>query len=253
VDGLADSTGPPRLTFDLMADYIGVLRRLWRGETINHDGFAGRFRNLTLGVHLDVPPPVVVAAMGDRTAQWAGRHADGVLLNSLWSASAVARTAALIRRGAEEAGRNPDDVRIWAVLVTACEVPEATYLSTIVRRMNTYLYIPGMFESLCAVNGWDAAQLPILRQRLADLDGPTGAGLLGDEMTTRSVDALREMAEMYPEHWITEGNAVGSAAQCLAAVRDRRSAGATGIVFHGTRPHDLAPLLTAWHSETTRI
>jgi 5,10-methylenetetrahydromethanopterin reductase len=252
VNALADRTGTPRLTFRLMNDYIDVMRRLWRGETVSHDGPAGRFEGLALGAELETPPPIIAAAMGDQTARWAGRVCDGVVFNSLWSAKAVANSAEMVRQGAEEAGRNPAEVRIWTVLVTACDVPRDVMLATIIRRMNTYLYIPGMFEDLCQVNGWDPAPLPKLRAALAEIDTTSATGVVGDEATTRDHTQLERLAAMYPEEWIAEGNAVGDPEQALRAVRDRLDAGADGILFHGTHPADLATLLTAWDRHRTQ-
>lgn len=246
VDSIADATGTPRLTFGYLADYLGVLRRLWSGETVTHDGPCGRFENLVLGAHLEQLPPVIMAAQGDRTCRWAGRHCDGVVLNSLWSADAVRHSCEQVRRGAEEAGRDPAEVRVWAILVTACEVPEDVYLKTIIRRMNTYLYVPGFFETLCQVNGWDPGELAKLRGALADIDPGTRKGMLGDEDTTRVVDEIRRIGELYPGHWITEGNGVGSATEVAAATRARFDAGADGVLFHGTHPAHLSPLLEIW-------
>jgi 5,10-methylenetetrahydromethanopterin reductase len=247
VDLLADASGTPRLTLALLEDYVTVLRRLWRGEAFTHEGPAGSFPKLALGLELETLPPVVMGAMGDRTLRWAGGVCDGVVFNSLWSARGVEHSAEQVRRGAEEAGRDPEDVTIWAILVTACEVPEEVWLSSIVRRMNTYLLAPGMFEAVCEVNGWDASLLPGMREKLAAIDaGSKGDTPLGDEGTTRAEDELRQLAEMYPREWITEGNAVGSAEDCVRAVEERFDAGADGVLFHGTHPKDLEPLLGAW-------
>jgi probable F420-dependent oxidoreductase len=246
VDPIADATGTPRLTFAHLTDYLDVLRRLWRGESVTHEGPSGRFTKLTLGAGLEQPPPVIMAAQGDRTCRWAGAHCDGVVFNSLWSTEAVRHSTAQVRRGAEEAGRDPAEVRVWAILVTACEVPEDVYLKTIIRRMNTYLYVPGFFETLCEVNGWDAGQLPGLRGALAEIDPATQKGMLGDEATSRVIDEIRRIGELYPRTWITEGNGVGSAAEVAAAVRARFDAGADGVLFHGTHPAHLKPLLDIW-------
>lgn len=130
--------------------------------------------------------------------------------------------------------------------MTACEVPDEIYLSTIVRRMNTYFYVPGFFETLCSVNGWDASELPVLRGALAEIDPATQKGMLGDEATTRVIDEIRRVADLYPKHWITEGNGVGSSTEVAEATRARFDAGADGVVFHGTHPTHLTPLLQVW-------
>lgn len=248
VDAVADATGTPRITFSYLEDFVDVLRRLWRGERVTHDSALGKLTNASLGVELDPLPPIVMAAMGDETCRWAGRHCDGVLFNSLWSTEAVAHSTRLVREGAEQAGRDPASVRVWAILVTACEVPEETMLNTIVRRMNTYMYFPFFVEALCRANGWDAAKAAEVTAKLKEIDAGTqvARGAMGDEGTSRDLDALRRMYETYPEQWIHDGNAVGDRDHCARAALERFEAGADGVLFHGSSPSDLAPLLEAW-------
>jgi probable F420-dependent oxidoreductase len=245
-DAFADVTGTARLTFTLMEDYIGILRRLWRGESVNYSGPVGTIRGLKLGVELPVMPPVIMAAMGEKTLEWAGRFCDGVVLNSLWTPQAVERSARLVRRGAEAAGRDPASVRIWTILVTACDVPEESMLRYVVRRMNTYLLFPKMFDGICDANGWDRREAVRLRAELAKLDSPAGAGTMGDEATTRDLNALRHMAAAYPPAWLTEGIAIGSSSAGARAALERLQAGADGILFHGCQPGELAGVLQHW-------
>jgi probable F420-dependent oxidoreductase len=246
VDPLADATGTPRLNFRLLEDYIDVLRRLWRGETVDHRGPSGNFKRLTLGADLKTIPPVIAAAMGDKTCYWAGRVCDGVLFNSLWSKRAVEYSTRLVRKGAEDAGRDPASVKVWTVLVTACDVPEEAMLRYIVRRMNTYLLFPEMFDDICRANGWDKRIAERIRGVMRQFDGPDKSGLLGDEGTSRDLDDLRRTRDLYPQSWIKEGNAEGTAQECVQAVLDRFDAGADGVVFHGTTPEHLTSLLELW-------
>lgn len=245
-DSFADASGTPRLTFRIMEDYVAILRQLWRGETVNYDGPLGTITGLRLGVDLAVTPPVIAAAMGEKTLKWAGRVADGVVFNSLWTAEAVARSAKLVRQGAEEAGRDPASVRIWTILVTACDVPEEAMLRYVVRRMNTYILFPAMFDAICDANGWNRADADRLRAALARFDSERKAGTMGDESTTRDLDELRQMAALYPKAWIGEGNAVGTGEDGARAARDRLAAGADGVLFHGSTPAEMAGVLAAW-------
>ncbi|MYD23386.1 MAG: LLM class flavin-dependent oxidoreductase, partial [Holophagales bacterium] len=57
-----DALGLPRITTAQMEDFVGLMRRMWRGETIvGHDGPAGRFPVLGRGgprpPHLPPNPP----------------------------------------------------------------------------------------------------------------------------------------------------------------------------------------------------
>lgn len=245
-DSFADASGTPRLTFRIMEDYVAILRRLWRGEAVHYEGPLGTIKGLRLGVGLPVTPPVIVAAMGEKTLKWAGGIADGVLFNSLWTPDAVERSAKLVRQGAEEAGRDPASVRIWTILVTACDVPEEQMLRTVVRRMNTYILFPGMFDAICDANGWNRADAQRLREALTRFDKAPNAGTMGDESTTRDLDELRQMAALYPRAWIEEGNAVGTGEDGARAALARLDAGADGVLFHGSAPAEMQGVLNAW-------
>jgi 5,10-methylenetetrahydromethanopterin reductase len=57
-----------------------VLRRLWRGDRVSHDG---TFEMEEAGLNFDVsPPPVYIAAQGPDMLGMAAKYADGVLINA---------------------------------------------------------------------------------------------------------------------------------------------------------------------------
>lgn len=246
VNALADSMGIAHLNFALLTDYFDILRRLWRGETVNYNGHLGTLNDAKLGPELDVIPPIIMAAMGPKTLYWAGQHADGVLLASLWSAAGTAASIEIIRKGALDAGRDPSSVKIWPIVVTASDVSEEKQLDYIVRRMGTYAVSPGFLESICAANQWSLDEvLPIREAILADMSG-TSAGNMGDEGVSREHDQLRRMRDMWPEKWLYKGNAMGTAQHCAARLKEYFDAGADGVVIHGSRPEDLTSLLDIW-------
>ncbi len=248
MDQLADWSGTPRVTFKILETYIDLLRRMWNGEVVSHDGPLGKFDKVGLGMKLDNPPPIVMAVMGDKTSEWAGANCDGVLYNSLWSAQAIERSTAAVKRGAERAGRDPESVRVWTVQMTACETSEEDELNYIIRRMNTYVRFPPMFKVMCEFNGWDYSVAEKIMQKLDELDGKgySEGGGVGDEHTTRNLDDLRTVRDMYPLQWIEDGCAVGSADHCARLMQARFDAGADSVLFHGSPPGKIAPLLDVW-------
>jgi coenzyme F420-dependent glucose-6-phosphate dehydrogenase len=62
-----------------LAEAIDVIRALWRGDPVNHDGAHWRVENLTLYDRPAVPPRILVAAAGNRSARLAGESADGMI------------------------------------------------------------------------------------------------------------------------------------------------------------------------------
>lgn len=236
----SDMWGVPRVTRAMLADTAGVLRRLWAGEKIvGHDGPAGRFPYLSLDAVVEPPPPLLLAALGPKSQALAGRAFDAALLHSHWGDAAVAAAVARVRAAAERAGRDPARVQVWSCLVTACDLPEPVMLRHVVRRMTTYLQIPGYGELIVDANGWDRAVLDRLRAH------PLLQGGLADAMEF-SLEELRQLRDVYPESWWRESNAVGSPAHCAQRILDQFAAGAAGVILHASAPAEMSALLDAY-------
>jgi probable F420-dependent oxidoreductase len=239
-DMRSDMWGVPRVTGAMLEDTAALLRRLWAGEKIfGHDGPAGRFAYLGLDHTVAQPPPLLLAALGPKTQELAGRAFDGILLHSHWTDRAVAACVARARRGAEQAGRDPAKVQVWSCLVTACDLPEPVELRHVVRRMTTYMQIPGYGELIVDANGWDRAVLERLRAH------PVLEGRFADA-TEFSDDELRRLRDVYPSEWLADSNAVGSPAHCARRIVDQLDAGAAGVVLHASAPREMTALLEAY-------
>ncbi|MCW3040676.1 MAG: Luciferase-like monooxygenase [Solirubrobacterales bacterium] len=236
-----DTWGMPRPGMAMLEDAANVLRRMWNGETItDHDGPLGRFPGaLSLGVELPRVPRLALGALGPKTQALGGRAYDDLILHSHWTAEGVARSRAIARRAAEEAGRDPDALRIWTLLVTACELPEEEVLQRVVRRMTTYMQWPGYGELIVEANGWDPGVLKTLRAH------PVLDGRMAD-VTAFTTDELRRLRDVYPEQWLREGAATGSAEDCARMVQQQLDAGADRVVLHGTAPAEVTSLVHAF-------
>jgi probable F420-dependent oxidoreductase len=222
-----------------LADFVGILRRLWRGErVVGHKGPAGEFPYLYGADWLDEQIPLLLCAFGRRSLEFAGGVFDGVILHTFMSDEAVARAVGLVRRGAEKAGRDPASVKVWTVLATACDVPEEKALKYLVARMGTYLQAPGYGELLIDINEWDPAVLERFR------GAPVVSGTLGAIDSVATLDQLREIRELIPEAWLPA--AAGDAEQCAQRFVDQFAAGADGVVIHASKPEEVAPVLAAY-------
>lgn len=236
---LFDVMGLPRVTSAQMTDAIELYRRLWRGEAVlDHDGPAGRYPFLSQDPALGEAVPVLLTAIGERTLELAGAIADAVVLHTFFADETVARSVAAVRRGAEQAGRDPAEVRVWSVMATVTnELDEELRLKKLVGRLATYLQ--GYGDLLVRVNGWDPDALA--RFRADDLvDGYPGAL---DAVATR--EELEHVAGLLPDEWLA-ASATGSPADCAARITDQLDAGADSVILHGATPTELASVVEAW-------
>ena len=234
---LLDIMGIPKVTMAQMEDAVGLYRRLWRGEPVfGHDGPAGRYPLLTLGSDFDDHIPVMAATLGFKTMRWAGRVMDGVILHTFVTDEALARCVGEVRRGAEEAGRDPASVKVWAVLATLHEPDEERRLRGITGRMATYFQAYG--DALVAMNGWDPAPLEAFR---AD---PVVQSVPGAIDAVATVEQLEHISTLIPAEWLPA--AVGPAEVCAARVVDQLDAGADGVILHGSSPAELEPVVDAY-------
>jgi 5,10-methylenetetrahydromethanopterin reductase len=240
-DALFDVMGLPRVTMAQLADFVDLMRRMWHGEMIfGHDGPAGRYGFLGLDPDFDADIPVMLCALGERTLEFAGGVFDGVILHTFFTDEALVRSVAAVRRGAEVAGRDPDQVEIWSVLATVHdELDEELRLRKLVGRLATYLQ--GYGDLLVRVNDWDPDVLARFR---ADELVSGFPGAIDAKATTAQLESI---AELIPAEWLA-ASATGSPEQCAARVAGQLDLGASAVVMHGATPTELAPVVAAYRS-----
>jgi probable F420-dependent oxidoreductase len=233
--------GSPTITFPRLTDYISIIRRLWAGETVNYDGIVGKYPMLKLTDRYEGPPPeIIFTAIGPKALAFAGEHCDGVLLHPFVTPTGVANSRKIVRDAAEQAGRDPDKIRIYHNIIVAPDLPKDEEDAVVGGRAVTYFELPGFGEMIVDINGWDRAPLERLRShpQIANLHGKPA-----DQAFTRQ--ELVEVSRLLPAEWITEGAAVGTAAACANQLRDYLNAGADEILLHGSAPKDMGPLTQA--------
>jgi probable F420-dependent oxidoreductase len=234
-----EAFGLPPVTTARMEDFIGLMRRLWRGETIvDHDGPAGRYPMLRLDPTFDEAIPIGLVGLGPATLDLAGRAADLVVLHPFFSDDAVCRCVARIRGAAERAGRDPGSVQVWACPpVVPDPVDDEARLRRVVARLATYLQMYG--DLMVKVNDWDPAVLKRFRE------DPVVSQLAGFADAVATPRQVEQLATLLPDEW-TEPAAVGDAARCADAVHRQFELGVDGVLMHGSTPAQLAPVVAAY-------
>jgi probable F420-dependent oxidoreductase len=236
---LQDAFGMSRITTAEMEDFAGLMRRLWKGETIvGHDGPAGCWPVLRLDPSFDEAIPLGLVAFGPNTLELGGRAFDDVILHTFFTDETLVRCVDTVKRSAERAGRDPASVRVWSCYATVGDhIAEPLRLKKTVGRLATYLQAYG--DLMVRTNDWDPAVLAAFR---AD---PVVAGFQGAIDGTASPDELAHVASLIPDVWLAAA-ANGSAEQCAAAVRNQFALGADGVILHGATPAELAPIVDAY-------
>lgn len=228
--------GLPMVTTAQMEDFAGVMRRLFRGEVIiGHDGPIGKYPVLALDPGFDENIPLGLTAFGPRTLELAGRAFDCVVLHTFFTDETTRRCVRVVKRAAEEAGRDPDSVRVWSCFATIGDhIAEDVRLKKTVGRLATYLQ--GYGDLMVETNRWD----PEVLRRFRDDEFIKGfRGALDNTATTAE---LEHVATLIPAEWLAPA-ASGSPEQCVAAIRGQFDLGVDGVILHGASPRDLAPIV----------
>jgi alkanesulfonate monooxygenase SsuD/methylene tetrahydromethanopterin reductase-like flavin-dependent oxidoreductase (luciferase family) len=147
---------------------------------------------------------------------------------------------ATVKQAAEQAGRDPAEVKVWSCLATIGDhVPGDQALMKSVGRLATYLQ--GYGDLLVATNGWDPAVLERFR---AD---PVVSGFLGGIDSNATTGQLEHIATLLPDEWLA-ASATGSPDACAATVRGQLDLGCDGVILHGATPTELAPVVAAYRA-----
>jgi probable F420-dependent oxidoreductase len=224
-------------TFEREAEFIALMRKLWRGEReLGHTSALGNYPALQLADYVNEDIPVLYIGFGPNSLHQAGKVYDGAHLHTFMSNQALSEAVANFRAGETEAGRSGG--KLWSVFATACDVSDDRYLKLIVARLATYLQIPGYGEALVGVNGWDMDTLAAFRS------APIVAGMSGAIDSVASFTELAEIEKLIPEHW--RPAAVGDAQACAKRWVEQFEAGADGLIIHASTPEEFAPVLAEY-------
>ena len=242
IDRLFDAYGIPRVTTAQVEDFAGVLRRLFRGETIlGYDGPIGRYPVLRLDPSFDEDIPIGFTAFGPNSLALCGRVMDMVVLHTFFTDETVLRAVRTVRRAAEAAGRDPAAVRIWSCYATVHDgLPEDLRLKKTVGRLATYLQ--GYGDLMVSTNGWDPAVLA--RFRADEVVHAFDGRALDAKADTAT---LEHVASLMPGEWL-EPAATGPAERCAERVLRQFDLGVDGVIMHGASPAELAPVVKAYRT-----
>jgi probable F420-dependent oxidoreductase len=239
IDAMFNAFGMPLATTDSMEQFALLMRRLWKGETVlNYADLTGTYPVLRLDPAFDLDIPLSITAFGPKTLEMAGRAYNNVILHTFFTDETTERAVQMVKKSAEQAGRDPSTVKVWSCLATIGDhIDPALRLKKTVGRLATYLQAYG--DLMVRTNNWDPE---VLKRFRADEFVKTFPGALDAKGTTED---LERVAPLLPEEWLAP-SATGTPAQCVAAIRNQFALGCDGVIMHGATPTELAPIVAAY-------
>lgn len=182
-----------------LEESVTSIRRLLRGETVDHVGRQFTFRSVTLPHRLDPVPPVLTGVMRPRSLALSGRIADGTIMSVLAGPEYLREARRHIAKGAHA---------LPTFVLCAVHRDGQRALAQLRPVVAYYLSRIGAANPLAAAYGYTSALTHMLqRGGLATLE--------------------REM----PDSWVTNLAAVGDPDQVRATLAEFVDAGATSLVL----------------------
>ncbi len=241
IDMMFDAFGLPHITTAQIEDFAGLMRRLWRGETVvGHKGPAGSWPVLRLDPAFREDIPLMLTAFGPNSLALGGRAFDGVVLHTFFTDETTQRCVRTIKQAAGRSRARPGG---GARVVVFCDDRRSSAVSGAAQedrwRMATYLQAYG--DLMVRTNRWDPA---VLQRFRADPLVAKFQGAIDQRATT---EELEQVAELIPEAWLAPA-ATGSPQQCVASIQRQFDLGCDGVILHGASPDDLAPIVEAYRA-----
>lgn len=241
-NGYFKGSGIKMATFAQMHDYVDILRQLWRGEHVHYDGPVGTFEDLSFAeTYHGGPPPIWFGGFcNPKGAEFAAAKADGVILIPMMNPTAVAAAKQRLVDACERIGRDPSEIRVGALVVTAPDMDDFEARAIAHGRMVTYLQYPGYGEQLCTANGWDLGLLDEIRnhERFATISQVADREFQRHEMM--------DVASLIPDEYMWDCSAIGTVDECVTNLQRFIDAGADEIVTYGSTPAQNGELVAAW-------
>jgi len=187
-----------------MRETIQIIKALLSGEEVNFTGKQFKITGASMGAATPkTKVPIYIAALGPQMLEMVGELADGVLMN--WTAvDYLGEAIGHIKRGAEKAGRDPNEIDIAGYVRVAVGDNLTESRVSLRRQVARYASNP-FYRNFFAQTGFDKEM-------------SAAAAALADGNLDKAADSITE--EMQDQVAI-----VGTVEECRAALEKRRAAG----------------------------
>jgi 5,10-methylenetetrahydromethanopterin reductase len=174
---MVTNLGLRRARLDEVREHVDAFRALLeRGHTV----YRGRECRVPWAPELvEKRVPVFIAAEGPKALRCAGEIADGVLTGRGFARDIVEETLADIRRGADAAGRNPNDIEVWFHAPVAVHDDPTSAMNAVLGDAVNAIAMPGPCTALTSSEVSDETKRRI--RRLRERYNPARHAARGDE------------------------------------------------------------------------
>ena len=146
-----------------------------------------------------------------------------------------------VKEAAEQAGRNPDHVKVWSCFATVGDhLPEGIRLKKLIGRMATYLQAYG--DLMVKTNDWD----PVILNRFREDEFVKNFRGAIDNLA--STAELEHVSTLIPEDWLASA-ATGSVDSCVKSINEQFDMGCDGVILHGASPSQIAPIVEGYRAQ----
>ena len=168
-----------------MREYVEIVRLLVREREFRYEGQVynvPRYAGTSRSYFEDHPfrIPIFVAALRSRMARLAGEVADGVLMN-LATPRRIRRGAEIVRKAAKEAGRDPGEVTIGALVAVSVSQNEGAATEAVRLAVANYVTLMPFYNRMLRESGY-TKEMDAIAPEVERRDVAAAARKLPEEM-----------------------------------------------------------------------
>jgi len=187
-----------------MREHVEVLRKAFKGEKVDYEGKTLKLKNFKLGGPIVGELPIYLGALNPQMLRMTGALCDGVILNMV-PEHALKPVLAEVRKGAEDAGRDPGQIEVVSRLHVVMIDDEAAGRNLIRNVFGAYAATPGYNKAFEWMGFPEEAK--IIREKFAAKDRAGVAAAVSDGLCDAMAivgnqDVVRRRVRAYAEHGI---------------------------------------------------
>jgi alkanesulfonate monooxygenase SsuD/methylene tetrahydromethanopterin reductase-like flavin-dependent oxidoreductase (luciferase family) len=187
-----------------MREHIEVIKKALAGDRVDFTGKTLNAKRLKLGGAVTGSVPIYLGALNEQMLRMTGELCDGVCLNMV-PESALPQVLAAVRKGAEDAGRDPGQLEVVSRLHVVMTDDAAGGRSLIRNVFGAYAATPG-YNRAFEWMGF-AKEASAIREAFAKGDRAAVAGAVSDELcdamaVVGNAARVRERVRAYAEQGV---------------------------------------------------